>query len=58
MSRAKSPGRTIYLSLEHISFLRQALASFEDALSISAGSEDIDPYDKRTLEELRDTLNI
>ena len=58
MSRAKSPGRTIYLSLEEIELLKCTLSDFEGLLLNNYNSEEAAAEDKKLAKKLLDKLSI
>lgn len=58
MPRAKVSGSTVYLSKEQIKFIKQALDSFEETLTINAhfSCEGLCPNDQKMIEELEEKL--
>ena len=56
MARAKVSGSTVYLSKAQIKFIKEALGSFEEALTIDGNYQGLCPNDQKMIEELEEKL--
>ena len=56
MARAKVSGSTVYLSKAQIKFIKEALGSFEEALTIDDNYQGLCPNDQKMIEELEEKL--